>query len=344
MGRSLFKFLLVIPLLLLATLFFNIRSDSATTNQHYIYKSGLGEEKEEFDTNTFLTLNVCMFRGRMPALFGGVTAPVAERSERLAHFLKKESPDIFVAQEVPLESGAILFEDLKKQYPHFWIGISPNSGQQESELFVASKYPILGDPIFIAYPEDMQRLYKLPVGLQRLYLKKMVKRGFFYLETEHFWMVTTHMEPEDQKICCSYRARQLRFLTEKMDQVSASSGKPYILAGDLNIKRTAEADDEYSTTSGIPELFYDFYTEKNPGFNDMTHTCTNLMTFWVNKEPVPTDPRAQNEIDDYVLIRKHHKELFKNLDVHLLTNTYDLSDPQEALSDHRAYKTSFSFD
>lgn len=312
-------------------------------SQFYVYKSGFGEEKIEFDTNSFLTLNLCMFKGRLPALFGGATAPVAERAERLAQLLEKESPDIFVGQEVPLESGAILYDALKEQYPHFWMGIGLKPGEQESDLFVASKYPILSEPVFVPYPEDMQRVYKLPPDIQQLYPKRIIERGFICIETEHFWMVTTHMEPGNRDDASSYRTRQLRYLTEKMDQLTAASGKPYILAGDLNITRTAEADDEYSTTSGIPDLYYDFYTEQHPTFEEATYTCTNLLTIWVNGETVPADPREQNEIDDYVLIRKHHKDLFKNMDVQLL-NTYDLSkDPYDALSDHRAYKASFSF-
>ena len=336
--------------LLAASLSSNATSSSTTTleqpaNQFYVYQSGLGEEKKEFDTNTFLTLNVCMFKGRLPSLFGGTTAPVAERAERLARFLEKESPDIFVAQEVPLESGVLVFEALKEQYPHFWMGIGLVPGEKESDLFVASKYPILSDPIFVPFPDDMQRVYKLPEDIQKLYPKRIIERGFICLETEHFWMVTTHMEPGDREQASAYRAKQLRYLTDKMDQIAEDSRKPYILTGDLNITRTAESDDEYSTTSGIPDLYYDFYTEKHPSFDETTYTCTNLLTFWVNGETVPTDPRGQNEIDDYVLIRKHHKNLFKNLDVQLLTNTYDLAkDPSEALTDHRAYKASFSFD
>jgi len=309
----------------------------------YEYKKGLGEEKKEFDTNSFLTLNLCMLKGRLPALYGGATAPVAERADRLARVLEKESPDIFIAQEVPLESSAALVEALKKQYPHFWTGIGLVPGEQESDLFVASKYPILSDPIFVSFPEDMQRVQKLPPDIQQLYPKRIIERGFVALETEHFWLVTTHMEPGNRDDGSSYRTRQLHYLTEQVDQLTLDSGKPYILAGDLNITRTAESDDEY-TTSGIPDLYYDFYTEQHPTFDETTYTCTNLLTFWVNDQPVPRDPREQNEIDDYVLIRKHQKERFKNLDVHLLTNTYDLSqDPYEALTDHRAYKASFSF-
>lgn len=320
------------------------KTSGRQASQFYVYRNGLGAEKKDVGTHSFLTLNLCMFKGRLPALFGGATAPVAERAERLAKLLEDESPDIFVAQEVPLESGDYLFEALKNQYPHFWVGIGLKPGEQESDLFVASKYPILSDPVFVPFPDEMQRVYTLPPDIQKMYPKRIIERGFFCLETEHYWMVTTHMEPGDRKQGSPYRTQQLRYLTDKMDELTTQSGKPYILAGDLNITRTAESDDEYSTTSGIPELYYDFYTEHYPRFDETTYTCTNLLTFWVNGEPVPSDLREQNEIDDYVLIRKHHKERFRNMDVRLLTNTYDLSkDPYEALTDHRAYKASFSF-
>lgn len=338
----------ILSAFLLTSSLLNTSADTPTVlekkaESFYIYKEGSGKEKKELYTNTFLTLNVCMFKGRLPSLFGGTTAPVAQRAERLAQFLKEQSPDIFVAQEVPLESGEILYEALKEQYPHFWMGIGLKPGEEESDLFVASKYPIISQPTFVPYPDEMQRIYKLPADIQKIYPKRIIERGFFCLETEEFLLVTTHLEPGDRESASSYRARQIAFLTEKMDQISKETGKPYILAGDLNVTRTAQADDEYSTTSKIPELYYDFYTENHPGFDDSTYTCTNLLTFWVNNEPIPKDPRELNEIDDYILIRKHQKESFANLDVRLLTHTYDLSkDPYEALSDHRAYRVSFS--
>ena len=119
-------------------------NNSRTTGQPVLcIQKRPGRREKEFDSSSFLTLNVCMFKGRLPSLFGGTTAPVAERAERLARLLEQESPDIFVAQEVPLESGAKIYEAIKDQYPHFWLGIGLIPGEQESDLFVASKYPII---------------------------------------------------------------------------------------------------------------------------------------------------------------------------------------------------------
>lgn len=300
---------------------------------NFFYRMGQGSEKTDFTAHSLMTLNLCMMNETIPSIYGGMTASVSERAQKAAHFVASYNPDIFLAQEVTLQSSYFLFEAMKDQYPHFWTGVGLEPGVKEADLFIASKYPIVSKPIFIPFP--MQDEYEYPGNLNQMYGKRLIERGFFAIETDTHWIVTTHMEPGNIKKGLPFRIKQLAYLTEKMDQIAKD--KPYILAGDINVARTDDDVNEY-LLSGIPDLYYDYYTENHPEFDDSTFTCTNLFTIRVNHKDEPAKESDRNEIDDYVLIRKTGKDRFKNLNVELLKATYDLSkDPSEAISDHRAY-------
>lgn len=278
----------------------------------------------------------------IPALYGGVTAPVASRAEKAAAFVATYDPDIFLAQEVTLKSSIPLFEAMKDQYPHFWTGIGIQPGVKEADLFVASKYPIVSKPVFEPFPPEMQDKYQYPKNLNASYGDRLIERGFFAVETSTHWIVTTHLEPGSKERGFPYRQKQLAFLTEKMDQIAGE--KPYLLAGDLNLARTDDEANEYPA-SGIAEYYDDYSTWEHPEFNDSTFTCTNLFTIRTNDQSEPEKESEKNEIDDYVLVRKTKKEAFKRFDVELLKGTYDLSkDPSEAITDHRAYLARYEVD
>lgn len=316
-----------------------ILSHKVEAYHFYEYQAGSGLEKTSYEENILLTLNLDMLKGRLPKLYGGITAPVEVRAKRLAHYLQKHDPDLFLAQEVPLESARLVVPELKNQFAHLWFGMGVERGKKESGLFVASKYPLISEPRFIPFPDEMQRIYVYPDELSELYPVRILDRGFFALETPAAWVVTSHLEPGDPTTGGPYRHEQLAFLTEKMDQIA--KGKPYILAGDLNIRRTAQPQDEYSQ-SGISDFYEDFYTEHHPEFDESTYTCTNLLEAKANGYSIPTNPTEQNEIDDYVLVRKNSQTPL-NINVELLRDTYDVSqDPSQALTDHRAYRATFS--
>ncbi len=327
--------------LVFSSLFIHAERPPFTTemeqSKYFYYRQGAGAEKTNFRSHSLLTLNLCMMNDDIPSLYGGMTASISERAERAAAFISisANQPDIFLAQEVTLESSKALFESMKSEYPHFWMGIGIEPGVKEADLFVASKYPIISKPVFIPFSEDMQNEYEYPGNLNALYGKRLIERGFFAIETPNHWIVTTHLEPGNKEKGLPYRRLQLSFLTEQMDKISG--GKPYILAGDINIARTDDDADEYAI-SGIPDLYYDYYTEHHPEFDDSTFTCTNLFTIRTNHKAEPEKMSDKNEIDDYILIRKHQKDLFRNFHVELLKDTYDSTkDPSEAISDHRAY-------
>ncbi len=301
------------------------------TKPYYHYKRGTGAENGS--SNRILTLNACMLDGTLPKKYGGMTL-ASERTKQLSDLIQKHNPDIYLGQELTLETGTLLYEELKDQYPHFWIGMGIDPGNEQSGLFVASRHPIVSEPLFIPFPEWMQK----PTDE-----KRPLERGFFCLETADYWIVTSHMEPGSPEKAGSFRRSQLKYVTENMDLLTQESGKPYLLAGDLNIERTAKPNDEYSQ-SGIADYYYDYYTERHPEFNEDTFTATNLLTFRANGEEEPSEEVERNEIDDYFLIRNTFKDRFKQFDVQLIRDTYDLSKPpSEAITDHRAYLAEFSF-
>ncbi len=302
--------------------------------EFFLHYQGTGEVKSAEDNNhKILTLNTCMLDGDLPKKYGGMTR-AEDRVEQLADFIRERNPDVFLGQELTLNSGQQLFEELRKDYPYFWVGMGVEPGVKQSGLFVASKYPIV-DAKFVSF-EGMQRV---PDKDEIRHLE----RGFFVLETEKYLVATSHLEHSSPQRGGPFREQQLRYMTEKMDELSALKDKPYIVAGDLNIERIGQENDEYSRSS-IPKLYYDYYTGLHPTFDDSTYTCTNLLTYRANgkEEPALDDLEERNEIDDYVLIRKGQEELFKNFDVRLI-ETYDLNKPpQEALTDHRAYEATFT--
>lgn len=299
---------------------------------HYHYLPGRGDEKKDNDiSHKIMTLNACMMDGDLPQRFGGMIR-AKERLTRFAQLIKEHDPDIYLGQEVTLKKGCALFKELQHTYAHFWAGIGAAPGSQLSALFVASKYPIVSQPLFFAFPKELQRFGK----------SEDLERGFICVETPRYWIVCSHLEAGSPEGSKDYRRQQLRYITEKMDQIVCETRKPYIVTGDLNIERTAKPDDEYSQ-SGIDEDYFDLYTQQHPTFDEETMTCTNLFTSRANGKEEPVEEEERNEIDDYVLVRKGCEEKFADLDVQLVKSTFDLNKSwRQAITDHRAYVATFS--
>ncbi len=296
----------------------------------FFYEQGEAPVKKERIAHRIMTLNTCMLDGMLPKKYGGMS-PAEERMKALGNLIRKENPDVFLGQELTLDTGRMLMEEVRATFAHFWIGIGPIPGVKQSGLFVASKYPIAGKVQFVSFFDNMQS----PTTEGRI-----LDRGFFILETEKYFIVTTHLEPGNPEVGGAYRKQQLEFITSVMDRIAEKTGKPFLIAGDLNIERVGTLGDEYSL-SGIEELYYDYYTLHHPEFCEETFTCTNLFTHHANGKVEPLDDEHRNEIDDYFLIRKPFIDRFENLEVRLV-KTYDLEWPEEAISDHRGYVATFS--
>jgi len=278
-----------------------------------------------------LTLNACMMEGDLPTRWGGMT-PAEQRIDRLAAFILREDPDLYLGQEVMSEAGERLSRQLKERYAHFWLGIGKIPGKEESGLFIASKRLINHVEFYPFADEDQVDKKYFPDQT------RFLERGFFVLDFGDFLVVTTHLEGGGDFVKGpEHRIRQLEMITRVLDQ----KGKPYLLAGDLNLNRTGKADDEY-TRAHIPRDYFDWYTLHHPEVNEKTYTCTNLFTAAANNLPLPPE-EDRFEIDDFVLVRKPFADRFEHLDV-VLVDTYDPIKPrEEALTDHKAYKVAFQF-
>lgn len=269
----------------------------------YDYYKGEGEEIRLRDRGpTLMTWNACMFYGGMPMAFGGVS-PASVRIDDAASLIKKQGPDILVLQEISFGPSRALYEQLKADYAHFFIRIGPNPARMESCLFVASKCALVSAPRFFAFPDQCG-----------------IKRGFFYLETAKFAVVTTHLEPDDADV----RAEQFHQVTAKIERLCKK--KPCFLLGDLNIARKGSEEDEYSDLE-IGKLYEDVYPSLDVG------TCTGALNAYMRGKK---RPKEFWEIVDYALLKKNPRvsHNFK-LRLEVIQHACNLDRPAQALSDHR---------
>lgn len=284
----------------------------------YTYLQGAGPEKINTDASyRFFSLNACLFWGGLPIPFGGVM-PAHARIEQIGDLIHREDADFVVFQEVSYGPALALWDKIKNKYAHGFTRIAPNPWKMETCLFVASKYPIIGQPQFIPLPTNTS-----------------FNRGLFYFETKNCWVCTTHLESGDGRDSVETRAQQMKLIVKKLNQLGMQ--KPCVLLGDLNIARTGAKDDEY--TNLIQKQFHDPYGSRP--FSQATATCTNRLIKHNCGTAKSTDPDF--ELIDYVLIDKEFEKCVKKIQ---LVPTFDLSSPAtmaKAPTDHRGLRTQISF-
>jgi endonuclease/exonuclease/phosphatase family metal-dependent hydrolase len=290
------------------------------SDQPFIYIKGNAPESWNENKHTLFTLNVCMYWGLLPMLFGGVS-PARNRLDPLERLIRAQNPDIVVLQEMSSSSGKRLAARLNDKYAHFFTHIGGsgtwiNSGTIGAELFVASKAPIVSVK-FVPY-EDANAARKI---------------GFFCIETPSSWVITAHFPDQTDETWQTHR-NLLTQIANTIDELKMTTGKPCVLLGDLNIRRTGQPNDEYAQ-SGISSYFYDPRTEQYPEFSADNATCTNVLVPRMFGQPDPVE--NPYETDDYVLIDKGSKDLY-HIDVEMGKETYDLDHPDQAMTDHRYYK------
>lgn len=268
-----------------------------------------------------MTFNGCMFWGGLPLAFGGVS-PARERTDKIAELIKQMGPDILVMQEVSYGPSLDLCARLKDQYSHFFTRIGPNPFQLDSGLFIASKYPMIGDPSFISFSKHTSFM-----------------RGIFCMETPLCWILTAHLKTGETKECMQKRKEQFELVTKTIESLKQKSDKPCLLMGDLNIQRTGSQNDEYSTL-GISQNYYDLYAEKHPQLNPDNATHTDLLRTYIIGEKPSSSPW---DIDDYVLLDRSSRQRV-DLDIQLVKDTFSLDQPEKSLSDHRALYVTAKFD
>ncbi len=266
---------------------------AALSGKPFVYAQGKGAEHWDQKGFSLLSFNVCMYESGFPILLGGVM-PANYRTDRLAQLLKEADADIVLLQELSLGPSELLMKELEETYPHFYTNIgSPTAWLQQTtigpELFIASKSPIVSEPRFVPYTRGRHKL------------------GFFCLETPTCWIINAHFPEEAQD-------KVLLQVSEQVEKLRLETGKPCVLAGDLNYRKK------------IPEeLFHDA--------KELLPTCTNLLgaRLFGRDDPSPPD-----EVDDFILIDKDSFEAGKmRIEEIKVLELPDWDNPRKALSDHR---------
>jgi endonuclease/exonuclease/phosphatase family metal-dependent hydrolase len=286
----------------------------------FIYLAGNGRETEDscYVGHSFLSGNACCMWGGLPTAFGGLT-PARERIDRLAEIISKQNADFVLLQEVSFQPGLELYEKLKDKYPHFYTRIGPNAPRMDSGLFIASKKPIVSEPIFVSFGDAS------------------MKRGAFCFETTDFWVLTTHLSAGDGADNERERSRQMDIVTNTVKELKAKTAKPCFVMGDLNINRAAGGPLEEYYSSGINHAYFDSYALTHPMLTAESATATNYFNRYARG--IEADPSAKTEIVDYALL---HQDSYHTLNKSIQTvrvEMFDTAKPEEALSDHHFLRT-----
>lgn len=278
---------------------------SLTQRTSFTHWKGKAPEKLDYKNPKMETQNACSLWGGLPDLFGGERPPNL-RMDQMAKIIKKANPDILLMQEMSFDPSLKLYNELKKDFSHFFTRISPNVPDMESGLFVACKYPVI-DAGFILFPNQTK-----------------MHRGAFWIETPFCCVFTTHMEFGDDQRAIDMRAEQLKLIKEKIDEFEKTKNKPCFLLGDFNLDRR---DPEYTL---IQKYFYDPSIKKYPMVTEETSTCTDIIGAYIEGTPIP--PRAWEYIDYAVCTKKTSWKYGLKVD-HIIT--YDNKKPYDSISDHK---------
>ncbi|MCB1107542.1 MAG: endonuclease/exonuclease/phosphatase family protein [Chlamydiia bacterium] len=226
----------------------------------FTYWEGRGEEVRPY-TRKVLHLNVCMFPGGLPYLFGGVKG-AGERLENLKIFIQEVNPDIFFLSEFSQTLSGKLYDLFAQDYKHFFVNIGSNALGMDVSMAVVSREPIVSEPKF--FPSNVPT-----EGDQ-----KFCYRGYFFVETEKVNYLYIHLHPKDEKI----RQQQLLEIMEIVDE--NQNGKGWVVLGDSNIQRGTEEHEAF----------------KSKGFEDIVQkeygnveTCINGLEKGARENPESID-------------------------------------------------------
>jgi endonuclease/exonuclease/phosphatase family metal-dependent hydrolase len=270
---------------------------------------------------TIANWNVCLFDANLSMLFGGVL-PWKDRIDRICAKIKKLNPDILCLQEVfSQEAGNALVDQLKPYYAHFYTQIGPKPAGFSLEtlgipsgLFIASKYP-LKNATFTPYVKGETPSY----------------RGYGFFSADIYsknllvgHLISTHLQPGCSAEDANYRIAQMRAIDTSLQNIDA----PTFLCGDFNIEKTSKE----------AELFHPYEFSLYQGIN---WTCCELRDYWwkakQNIENFSALPLVKEWLDYFFCFNKTKKHPPRMQTEVQIVN--DLSQPQDALSDHQLLLT-----
>jgi len=258
------------------------------------------------DQYSSLTVNVCMLPYGL-TIRAGMRKSAYERAARISEAILEKNPKFVCLQEVAAPMGYSFYEQLKGQYHSFILDVGQHRFIDfESGLFFASKEPILRH-FWIPFNNDFG-----------------IDRGLLIVETEHDWLISTHLTAGQHD--ATYERRQAQF--HLIDRVArhlnqATPVKRIHLLGDLN---------EPDIGSQIFQNFYDPYRADRHEVTAETATCTGLLAARLGIEDMEWE-----SIDYAVTYKPSMGDSFQCRSE--LVRMFDMGVPDDANSDHNGIYT-----
>lgn len=213
---------------------------------YIVFKGNAPSKAASTEQVTAYTQNICCFGGGLPQVWGGV-APAHKRIDALCRPIIESNPDIVLLQEVSSGPARALMSKLGGMYSTFFTTIGRNPFRMDSDLFVATRLPIEGEPRFIAFPNHT-----------------FFRRGAFCFETKEHRIYTSHFCPGSEGKAVKQRQLELQII--KKDTQDYPTKKIIIVGGDLNLAVTPASSAEYEELN-IKQDFLDPYQEKHQPIN-----------------------------------------------------------------------------
>jgi endonuclease/exonuclease/phosphatase family metal-dependent hydrolase len=270
--------------------------------------------------------NTCLTAGGFSLPFGGIPLPNGQRVEIIAEMIRKNDPDLVCLQEVSdLKDALSFYEKLNDKYGEFFlnIGATPFILQNNSGLFIASKLGV-ERPEFQSFSEIE--------GTER-----MVNKGFFSFLNEWGHFISTHLSPshDDLKPTESEietRRKEQEELLAFVQNRNAKDRKTCFILGDFNINWNSS---EYRSSL----LFKEGKDKYNQGRSEVTEKEATAETDYL----IDRNWRHEKEVKPVHLILDYFLSFFqKEGELHISSqkvDTFDLQNPEGAISDHVALKT-----
>jgi endonuclease/exonuclease/phosphatase family metal-dependent hydrolase len=296
----------------------------------YIHLKSEAKEKSSDKNLSFFQLNCCLTSGGFSRWFGGTALPNDQRVLKIAEMIKEKNPDLVCLQEVSDINDAFnLYKELSSEYADFYLNMGPTPCimQNNSGLFVASK-------VAIERP-DLQSFSDIH-GTEGA-----VNKCFFLFSTEKANFIITHLSPSNDDLNpknseIQTRSKEQERILLAANQRSDENSKPTFISGDFNINWNSE---EYRESL----LFNKGSDQYNKNRQEVTDQVSTAETeYLINQNwHHNKDTKPQRLILDYFLsfFQRDRPVSTKTIKI----STFDVENPEKALSDHAALMTEINF-
>lgn len=211
--------------------------------KEFTYWKGAGSEISAPSTHRVTHLNVCMFPGGLPYVFGQVRT-AGERMKELRRFIDRINPDLFFLCELSETLSSKVYRLFSERYTHFFVNIGSSACRMDASMAVIGRIPILYAHFF-------------PSQILSEKEQKFSYRGYFLVETERIRYLYIHLHPKETRRAQEIRLEQLEEIKEIIQ--NNESAKPVVLLGDFNIDRETSNYIEMTTKMELFDPLYEKY-------------------------------------------------------------------------------------